>query len=475
MNFCTTCGAKLVAEERFCTKCGAEVNRPDSTTPHYQHDSVNPQYTFESYDISNKQENGYSHQYTDAQDATFVQQTSRNNVVRGKSIMLFIAIAVALTLLSGVLYYFFVLDGNELITGMKSIDKAHENGEVHENGETHEDGEAEIEDDTTLIDSLLPVPDQTDTYEAGSDVVYVVVPDLIGVKHTELESVFDELNLIPEYEFIEDDAEEGTVLWVADSGGEVPINTTLTVQVSLGLPYTYIENPRIVVTTRYDSTRGRFLDRNSYTNSVIAAGGIPILPGDDVMIASAIRDGNIANADAIAEKYDGLVLTGGGDISARLFGQERHPASGNPDENRDIAEIALAQAFVNAGKPVLGINRGMQVLNVAMGGDLIQDIPDLLGIGSNIHSGNNRHTIQIEPDTWLYDMYGSSLSTYSSHHQAIGRLADGFNTVASIGPVIEAIERGDILGVQFNPERLSDGGTLIYSDFIRRCSYVNFD
>jgi putative glutamine amidotransferase len=143
-----------------------------------------------------------------------------------------------------------------------------------------------------------------------------------------------------------------------------------------------------------------------------------------------------------------------------------------PDENLDIVELALTRAFVDAGKPVFGVNRGMQVINIAMGGDIIQDIPDLLGLPSNVHSGNNRHTIQIEPNTWLFDMFGSSLVTYSSHHQALGRVADGFTVVARVGPVIEAIERGNILGVQFNPARLAgDGGLLIYSDFITRCSY----
>ena len=196
-------------------------------------------------------------------------------------------------------------------------------------------------------------------------------------------------------------------------------------------------------------------------------------PRDDDLLADAIRTGNSANADTIAARYDGLILTGGGDISARFFGQERHFASADPDENYDVAEIALCQAFIRAGKPVLGVNRGMQIINVAMGGDIIQDIPDLLGIASNVHSGGSRHTIRIEPGTWLYDMFGSSLVTFSSHHQAVGRIADGFVIVARTGEVVEAIERGNVLGVQFHPERLADEArSAIYNDFIQRCSYV---
>jgi serine/threonine protein kinase/GMP synthase-like glutamine amidotransferase len=236
----------------------------------------------------------------------------------------------------------------------------------------------------------------------------------------------------------------------------------------------YIETPKIVITTRYDTRNRRFAPRDDVVSSVFAAGGIPVFPDNDTMLADAIQNGNANNADIIAGLYDGLILTGGGDISARFFGQERHWASGDPDENCDIAEIALCRAFIRAGKPVFGINRGMQVINVAMGGDIIQDIPDLLGISSNVHSGNNSHTIQIEPGTWLHNLFGSSLTVDSWHHQAIGRLADNLTVAARVGVVIEAIEYGNIIGVQFNPARMPNADMLsIYNDFIHRCSYYS--
>jgi len=234
----------------------------------------------------------------------------------------------------------------------------------------------------------------------------------------------------------------------------------------------YIENPQIIITTRYNPSTGAFNAQDEHAASVRSAGGIPVLPGDDRMLAEILRTGDTTNADAIADLYDGLILTGGGDISARFFNQTPHPASGTPDEIRDTAEIALCRAFINAGKPILGINRGMQVLNVTMGGDLYQDIPDLLGLPDSTHLGNNTHTISIERGTWLYDLFGSSLLTYSAHHQALNVIARGFTIAASAGVVVEAIENGNFLGIQFNPERLEgNGSSLIFTDFITRCSY----
>jgi len=368
-----------------------------------------------------------------------------------------LVIAFAAVMLIGAILFFFVFNGGELIGNIFSGNRTNENGDVR----------SEEESRTTSTDR-----GQNDDANTEQDVTYVTVPDMVGLHQDELENRFTELNLIPDFIYVEDDAEEGTVIWVAGIGEEVPVRTKLLVQISQGPSHIFIENPRIVITTRYDSGRGRFSGRDSYVDSVTAAGGIPIMPANDSMLADALRYGNTHNVDAIAEMYDGLILTGGGDISARFFGQDRHPASADPDENCDIAEIALCIAFINAGKPVLGVNRGMQVINVAMGGDLYQDIPDLLGIASEVHSGNNRHTIQIEPNTWLYELYGSSLQTYSSHHQALKHLAEGLTVVARYGEVIEAVEYGNVLGVQFNPERLADGGTGIYSDFIRRCSIV---
>jgi len=234
-----------------------------------------------------------------------------------------------------------------------------------------------------------------------------------------------------------------------------------------------IEKPNIIVTARYLSDRGTFAERAAYVESVSRGGGVPVQPKDDEELAEILREGLTEYADELAKRYDGLVLTGGGDVAAHFFNQEHHPASNPPDETLDIAEIALTRAFIKANKPVLGICRGMQVINIAMGGDLIQDIPDLLGLDPEFHNDYEaRHPIKIRSGTWLYDLVGSQADVNTTHHQCIDDIAPGFTVVAQIGPVVEAMESGNVLGVQFHPERMLDEGMLpLFKDFIERCSY----
>jgi len=233
------------------------------------------------------------------------------------------------------------------------------------------------------------------------------------------------------------------------------------------------EKPRIILTARYLTARSRFTDRDNYIEAISMGGGIPVMPQDDEELAKLLKEGLVEYAEILAERYDGLVLTGGGDVDSRFFGQEHHPASGQSDEILDIAELALARAFIKANKPVLGICRGMQIVNIAMGGDLIQDIPDLLGLDPKMHQDDKtRHPIEINPGTWLYDLFGPIVDVNSTHHQCVDRLAQGFTVVAEAGPVIEAMIMGNILCVQFHPERMLGEGMLpLFEDFVMRCSY----
>ena len=240
-----------------------------------------------------------------------------------------------------------------------------------------------------------------------------------------------------------------------------------------GSQYAGIEIPEIIVTSRYVKETGSFTSRPNYVEAVRRGGGEPVQPGDDPELAAFLRGGDIEYAETLAERYDGLLLTGGGDIAAHFFNQEHHPASNTPDEILDAAELALCRAFIRAGKPVLGICRGMQVLNVATGGELIQDIPDILDIPRNVHHGETvRHDITIRPGTWLYSLVGPGMETNSLHHQCVDGVSQGFSVVAFTGPVIEAMERGNLLGTQFHPERMLDEGmTPLFEDFIYRCSF----
>lgn len=154
---------------------------------------------------------------------------------------------------------------------------------------------------------------------------------------------------------------------------------------------------------------------------------------------------------------DGLILCGGGDLESSLFGQENQ-GSDPPDQARDQAELALFDAFFRAGKPILGICRGMQVINVALGGDLIQDLPsDSLPF----HRGKDYslvHLVRAAEGSLLHRLYGSVFPVNSFHHQVIDKPGRGLKVTAwSEGGFAEALEHESlpILGVQFHPERMA--------------------
>lgn len=153
---------------------------------------------------------------------------------------------------------------------------------------------------------------------------------------------------------------------------------------------------------------------------------------------------------------DGLLLCGGGDIDPARFGQEDR-GSYPPDPVRDQAELALFDAFLQAGKPILGICRGMQLINVALGGDLIQDLPPEQ---KPFHSGGKQilvHPIRTAENSVLRTLYGPVFPVNSLHHQAVGRLGRGLwaSAWAESGfPEALEHETRPILAVQFHPERM---------------------
>ena len=156
-----------------------------------------------------------------------------------------------------------------------------------------------------------------------------------------------------------------------------------------------------------------------------------------------------------AEGFDALLLPGGGDVDPRFFGQEMD-GSEEPDRELDERQFALLKRFVRARKPVLGICRGHQVINVFFGGDLIQDLKT-----AGLHTrkgGDVYHATTAEEKTFLSELYGTRFRTNSSHHQGLGRLGEGLVVVQrSDGDgVVEGIrhETLPVLGVQWHPERI---------------------
>jgi putative glutamine amidotransferase len=192
-----------------------------------------------------------------------------------------------------------------------------------------------------------------------------------------------------------------------------------------------------------------------YLESVRRAGGEPV----EVIVGGE-------SPDQILARVDGLMLTGGGDVDPKLYGEAPHPTFQAAETGRDEFEIALARAAVKSGIPLLAICRGMQVLNVAMGGTLVQDIPSQI-TGALEHSvpqprAHVAHEVWVSKDSKLAALLadhmedGETCHVNSRHHQSVKQAAKGFEvTATSPDGVIEAMEMPDAaycVAVQWHPE-----------------------
>lgn len=189
-----------------------------------------------------------------------------------------------------------------------------------------------------------------------------------------------------------------------------------------------------------------------YIDAVVRSGGTPLLlpPMDDLNAVAAM-----------VKTVDGLLLSGGGDIVPKEYGEQPHPKTASQDAVRDRTEFAATRAAMERRIPILGICRGVQVLNVALGGTLVQDVPSQVPHAASHHTGDNKtalpHTVKIEPDTLLARVLGTTdTGVTSRHHQAVKDVAAGLriNCQAPDG-VIEGLEAADgrsILAVQCHPE-----------------------
>lgn len=175
--------------------------------------------------------------------------------------------------------------------------------------------------------------------------------------------------------------------------------------------------------------------------------------------------------------YDGLVLCGGGDLEDRYTGGV-NPAPSDVDGDRDRSELALIPAFLAAGRPILGICRGHQLLNFAFGGTLTLDLPAASRAVHTRWEGQDRlHLVRTEAGTFASRLWGSVSRVNSAHHQAVDRLAPSLRAVQwSEDGVLEALEHrsAPVWGVQWHPERLDGfGGTaeggLLFRAFLDLC------
>lgn len=207
----------------------------------------------------------------------------------------------------------------------------------------------------------------------------------------------------------------------------------------------------------------------AYYDRLLECGALPVL------LPLCTPDEAVRYLDVL----DGLLMPGGHDVDPQLFGQKPHPRLGVVQRERDDCEIALVRAAVKRGMPLMGICRGIQVINVALGGTLFQDL------GSEApspvdHGGHEktelRHGITVTTGSRLATALGEGCHRVNSlHHQAVAKPAPGL-TVSAVCPedgVIEAIElRGPayLLGIQFHPEGLKELFSPIFEGFVAACA-----
>ena len=230
--------------------------------------------------------------------------------------------------------------------------------------------------------------------------------------------------------------------------------------------------PLIGITTNQSKTvygQPTVMLMQAYVNAVMQAGGVPLL------IPSVIADDGW---DAVYSRLEGILFSGGGDIGLEHSPGEPHPRIDDVDPARDTIELKMVQAAANDGKPFLGICRGCQVLNVALGGTLYTHIPDQLPNAlDHSYPGNMRtvlvHEVKIEEGTHVAEIFAEPIINVNSlHHQGLKDIAPALR-VAGYAPdgLVEAIELPEHpfgLAVQWHPEWLTDqeGTRSLFRKFI---------
>jgi putative glutamine amidotransferase len=213
-----------------------------------------------------------------------------------------------------------------------------------------------------------------------------------------------------------------------------------------------VRRPSVGITIGYDDRRaGIHVLRREYVGSVEETGGLPFI----------LAPGKPEDAPAFLDRLDALLLSGGSDIDPELYGRARHPKLGKVIRERDDFELALCREALRRDLPILAICRGQQVLNVATGGTLVQDLPS--DLGSMDHDPRRQrwqvaHEVRVVPGTQLRQILGrETVSVNSFHHQAVENTGNGVvvSARAAKDDVVEGIEIPDrhfVVGVQWHPE-----------------------
>jgi putative glutamine amidotransferase len=218
--------------------------------------------------------------------------------------------------------------------------------------------------------------------------------------------------------------------------------------------------------------------REDYVHSVEQAGAVPMV------LAPCLP----SLAASLLDRLDGLLLSGGVDVDPALYGQPRHPKLRHVDRRRDDLELALVGEALRRDMPILAICRGIQVLNVATGGTLIQDLASEISGGKRHDRAEPRwrrtHEVDAVPDTHLRHVLGEeTISVNSIHHQAVGRIGEGLAVSARCPEdgVIEGLEmpaRHFVVGVQWHPESFwnrPDSFACLFEAHVEACRGVSRD
>ncbi|HEV7594342.1 MAG TPA: gamma-glutamyl-gamma-aminobutyrate hydrolase family protein [Gemmatimonadaceae bacterium] len=212
----------------------------------------------------------------------------------------------------------------------------------------------------------------------------------------------------------------------------------------------------VTASIRLDGDTSRVRLTAAYVTALENAGLIPLIV-PPLSSASAPA--------AIMDSVSGLVLTGGEDVDPARYGEKRHEKVRSVNVARDATEAALIEEAKTRGKPVLAICRGIQILNVALGGTLVQDIPSQCdtSIAHDEDTPRDRrsHEISVEPGSLIAGAVGTEhLSVNSFHHQSVKRVADGMRVTArSPDGIIEGLESTNdwwVMAVQWHPEEMTD-------------------
>ena len=234
-----------------------------------------------------------------------------------------------------------------------------------------------------------------------------------------------------------------------------------------------MKKPIIGLTPQGDAQKGAYRMSPDFISGLSALGAIPIV------LPSVIDNDDILR-EAISF-CDGIILTGGPDVRPELFGEQIIPACGEISDERDAFEIKLYKMAIEADKPILGICRGAQVMNIAAGGNIYQDIYSQTGTMLAHHTLDgvkSFHNVSITNKDALEKMKFSDVEfvVNSYHHQSVKDLAEGYEAVAySPDGLIEAIympSRRFVVGVQWHPEKRfseDDNSARILVDFVESC------